>query len=92
MEGFENLLKKPVFDSLPPERREMLSELMKRLDGRSTAEAVGIMADFVRNMPKGGELPSAQQNAMIEAVLETMPENERNRIKGIIKMMEAVNG
>jgi len=91
MQNNKNLaetLKKPQFDALSPERKEMFLSLVDKLQGKSNMEAVVIITDFMKRMPKDKELTRAEQEAMTEAFLETMPESDRARFNSVINMIK----
>ena len=87
--NYEEILKKPAFNSLEPERKEMMLELMRKLEGKGSMEALAILSDFAKKMPRGQELSRETQDMMIEALFETMPESDKARFKSIMKVMES---
>jgi len=87
MMDVDAILGNPAFRTLEPERAAWLRGLMLRLDGRGTAEAMVVIAEAMKKMPKGRALDRVEQNAMMEAVLEGLPPADRNRFKTILKML-----
>jgi len=81
------ILQKPAFQNLEPARIEALHDLMLKLEGLGTAEALQLIIDFMKRIPKGRELTRPEQNAMMEAVMESLPENDKNRFKSMLKML-----
>ena len=86
MIDYDSVLSNPAFSDLEPERVEMIKELLKRLEGKNTFEAMGIITEFSRNIPKGREFGKEERVLMITAVLESMPPDERSRYSAILKM------
>ena len=87
MMNFDEMLSKPVFNNLEPEKKEAFKQLLVKLDGKSSIESVGIIMEFSKNMPKGKPLSKEEQSVMISAALETMDERERKKFLPILKMM-----
>ena len=81
------ILQKPAFQNLEPARIEALRNLMLKLEGLGTAEALQLIIDFMKRIPKGRELTRSEQNAMMEAMMEGLPENDKNRFKSMLKML-----
>jgi hypothetical protein len=88
MQNFDELFGKPAFSSLGPERKAMFKSLGERIEGKGNIEALSIIADFMKNMPQDKQPTPSEQEAMIEAFMDTMPEKDRARLKIIINLMK----
>ena len=92
MVDFDSLMDKEAFRNLEPARREALRATIQKLEGKSSAQAFGILMESAKNMPPGRKLSKEEQGAMLEAMVGALPESDRIKFKGIIKMMEKMNG
>jgi len=81
------IFQNPAFCTLEPARAEALKAVMLRLQGKSTAESLPIVMDFMKKLPEGHKLSHGELNAMAEAILSSLPESDRNRFKTMLKMM-----
>jgi len=75
------ILSKPVFSKMPPEQISAFKELILKLDGKTMIQAMPIMINFMKDVPKGPVLSAEEQEAMTEAVLESLNESEREKFK-----------
>ncbi|MCL2699947.1 MAG: hypothetical protein FWE68_06500 [Defluviitaleaceae bacterium] len=78
---FDAILDKPVFSAMPPEQRTAFKELVGKLNNKTLTEAMPIMLQFMADAPKGPPLPAETQDAMTEAVLESLNESDRAKFK-----------
>lgn len=85
---YEGMLNDPAFDALEPERKSMLLELSRKLEGKGGTEAVAIVAEALSRMPKGRELTAEEQTAMISAMMALLPEKDRIRFQTLMAMMK----
>ena len=83
----DEILQKPAFQNLEPARIAALRDLMGKLEGRSTTDSLALIIDFMKHIPKGRELNREEQNAMMEAVMESLPEADKNRFKAMLKIL-----
>ena len=85
--NIETLLNDPAFTCLEPDRREYFAALSKKLNGRSTVEAAQMLIKARTDMPDGRELSDAEIKAMIAALLNALPEDERKQYKLIFSLV-----
>jgi hypothetical protein len=88
--NIDGLMQNPAFDALEPERKQAFAELFGRVQGKGNMEAAVIISDFLKKLPKGKELSAAEQNAMLEALLEAMPDKERGRYRTLFNVIRAM--
>jgi len=86
----EEILKKPQFDALSMERKEMLLSLSEKLRGKSGMESVGVITEFMKRMPKGEELTRGEQDMMTEAFLVSLPDPDRARFQSLLNMFKGM--
>lgn len=81
------MLSQDAFKNLDPARKEMFMQLAEKLDGKTVSEGLPIIMSGMKNMPPGPELSVEEKNAMMEAVLSSMPEDEAVKLRKLMKMM-----
>jgi len=84
----DEILQKDAFRNMDPSVKEGLRKLTAQTQGKSTAECVPLLLQFFNQLPKGKSLSSAEQQAMIEAVLESLPDNEKAKFQNLVKMAQ----
>lgn len=85
--NYEELLKKEAFSALDDEQKKAFTELANKLSGKNVSESMLIMMDFMKNMPKGQPLSKNEQNAMLDAVLSSLPTDEAAKFQNIMKLL-----
>ena len=88
MIDYDSLLTNDAFKSLEPERVRALIEIMNKIEGRSPAEAFAIIMESAKKLPPGRKLSAAEQSAMLDAMVSALPEADRQRFQGILRVME----
>ena len=83
----DEILQNPAFQTLEPARVAALRGVMLRLQGKSAAEALPVITEFMRTAPKGHELSRAEQSAMAEAILSGLSPQEQPRFRAIMKLL-----
>ena len=68
---------------LSQEQQAFLEETLERIRGKSIPEAVAVISDAAKRMPKGREFTKEERMMMVEKVLETVPEGERGKYRKI---------
>ena len=86
----DGLLRREEFRSLPVEQLESYRNLAERLEGRNVAESMGVLMNFMSNMPKGKTFSKSEQSAMIGAIRESLPPQDVTKFDNIIKMLNLV--
>ena len=86
--NFDEVLKKSAFDNLEPERKAFFKKLAEDIQGKNTMEVMSIIMMHMKNMPKGRELTKDEQEAMIEAALTSLPDDEQAKLKKIFFMLK----
>ena len=86
--NIDSLLSKEAFKSLDEETQKTLRYAMEQLKGKNGPESVPIIMACMASMPKDLKLTNQQREAMINEVLEALPNEEQEQMKWIIKMMK----
>lgn len=84
---FDEILKKDAFKNIEKERIDAFRKISKQLEGKSTAEAMKILMDFCKTMPKGKNITREEKMLMINAVTESLPPAEKIKFEMALKMM-----
>ncbi|MDR1704181.1 MAG: hypothetical protein LBS19_05805 [Clostridiales bacterium] len=87
MQNIEEILKKPAFNALDPERKEMFKNLGEKIQGAGAVESLAIVADFMKKLPQDKQPTPQEQDAMLEAILEQMPTKESIRLRHVVNLM-----
>jgi len=81
------LLKKDAFKKLPPERVRAFQKLAEDLEGKSMPESMMLISRFQKSMPQGQTLSREEQAAMIEAMLEDLEPEEREKFRMFLNQL-----
>jgi len=85
---YDNLFKKDAFKDIEPERIEIFKEFAKKAEGKNINQIMDLILEFGQKLPPGHKLTDYEKNAMMNAIFEALPENEKKQFKMIIKMAE----
>lgn len=86
MANIMDILNKPEFNSLNPEMKRAFATLSTEIKGKNSMEAMNIIMNFSKTIPKGTSISKQEQKLMINAFLETVSEKERQQYTMILKM------
>lgn len=84
----DKLFDKGVFKDMDPERQVFFRKLAASIQGKSTMESLSIVMQGMKSMPKGRELTKSEQEAMITAVMESLPADEQAKLKKIFFVLK----
>ena len=84
----EAILGKPVFSKISSEQLSAIKELLAKLNGKTLIQSMPIMMQFMTNMPKGPELSTEEQEAMVDAVLDSLEEPDRSKFKTLMAFVK----
>ena len=76
--------------ALEPEMTALLEEFLDKIKGKSMTEMMPILSEFKRRLPKDKVFTDEEKNLLIEEVLSSMPDDEKNRYKTFLKMMKII--
>jgi len=83
---YDNLFGDPAFAAFEPERIEGIKDVMAQLQGKTPAEALGILTEFNRSLPYDRKFGKEERTLMLRAFLHTMPADERKKYEPFLKM------
>ena len=85
---FDKILKDDAFKNIEPERVEAIKSLAKESEGKSMQEVMMLMMKYSKVLNSGRKLSKAETDAMLNALFESIDEEEREKFKSIIKLVE----
>ena len=88
MINIDTLLKKDAFKGVSAEQAGLLRELAHKLDGKSALEAMPVLMDYSKKAQKYNKFTKEEGNAMLEVFVESVPENERTPLLGMLKIFD----
>jgi hypothetical protein len=83
----EGLFRQEAFRNVEPARLDAMKKFAAQINGRSTAEIMPVLIQFSKELSKGRAFSKQESDAMLAAICDALPEAERNRLNGIIKML-----
>ena len=83
----DKLFKKDVFKNIDRGFMSSLEKLSKDIKGKDFNETLDLIIKFSENMPKNKNISEEEKGAMINAVLESLSDDERNRFKTVLEML-----
>ena len=88
IKNIEEILTQPEFNALTKERKDQLIDLSAKLKGKGNMESVTIISEFVKHLPPGQELSQDEQEIMLEAYMESLPDKERQKFQLLINTVK----
>lgn len=86
--NLDSLFQKEAFRKIDPERKQLFREFASQLDGKNPTEIIGLYMQYSQRMPADNPLGKAEQDAIVEAIFESLPDSDRQKLSGVLKMME----
>jgi len=83
----DKLFKKDAFKNMDKNFMLSLQNLSKDLKGKNFNETLDLVIKFTENIPKNKVVSDEEKGAMINAILESLSDEERNRFKNILEML-----
>ncbi|MDR1639540.1 MAG: hypothetical protein LBT59_07595 [Clostridiales bacterium] len=84
----DELLSSSAFDSLEPERLELIREFAWEIDGKSTGEIISLFMRFLKDLKKGRPITKLEKQAMITAIGASIPADEQGKFRHITGVVE----
>lgn len=86
MRDIETILKDSAFDCLDDNVKNLIRILYKNIQGKTIQQSLPYIMGFVNSLPKGIKLTQEQKMAIVEALTETMSEQEKNNLMKMLKL------
>lgn len=87
MINFDKIFSQDAFKSIEKERLELFKNFAKKIEGRNINEVFLDIINFFNSLPKGKELSNIERQAMIEAIVYSLPKNEQKKFLSILEMI-----
>jgi|GEM_PF-4336718 len=88
----EDLLRKDAYKNFSEEQKELLRDLLVKVEGKSGFEALTLLMEYSKKVPKDVKYTKEEEKAMLNAFVEILPEGERGSIENMVKMVEKFTG
>lgn len=85
---FNKIIEDDAFKNIEPERLEAIISLAKETEGKSMQEVMMIMMKYSKILNAGRKLSKSETDAMLNALFKNINEDERDKFKNIIKLVE----
>ena len=85
------LFKTEAFADVSFEQKNLLNELIVKLDGKKGVEVLPILIEYSKKTPKGTKYSKAEESAMINAFLDAMPEDEKETLRGMLSFFQRMS-
>ncbi|MCL2400590.1 MAG: hypothetical protein FWC91_12705 [Defluviitaleaceae bacterium] len=83
----EALFRKPAFTQLDPAQVQLLKQFARDMQGKSTADIARLYMQVNQKITQIKPISSSQRNAIIETIRNALPEQDRQKVNGFIKMI-----
>ena len=80
------LFRHNAFTSLEPKQLQLLRQFASDVQGRGTTEIARLYRQLNQRMAQIKPITSAQRSAIVDAIRGFLPEKDRQKLNGIIKM------
>ena len=77
-------------NGLDSESTELLQEFLNKIKNKNIVEIMPILAEFKNRLPKDKVFSDEEKNTIIEEVLSSMPDEEKNKYKMFLKTMKII--
>ena len=79
-----------TMEILGAENTALFNEFLGKIKGKSVMELPPILVEFKARLPQDMQFTAEQKDIIIEEALFTMPMEERNRYKTMLKILNIV--
>ncbi len=85
--NLDTLFKEKAFKNIDPKTISSLKNLSEKIKGKDFNETLDLIVEFSENMPKGINVSEEEKIIMIDTILKSLNEEERNKFKSILEML-----
>lgn len=85
---YNKLFQQDAFKAINPHILERFKVLIKNIKGKDNNQIIIEIMNFYNNIPKDVKLSKEESNALIQAIVLNMPEEEREKF---IKMLDLIS-
>lgn len=83
----EALFRKPAFTQLEPEQIQLLKQFARDMQGKNTADIARLYMQVNQKINQVKPITQAQRSAIIDTIRNALPEQDRQKVNGFIKMI-----
>ncbi len=84
----DEIFKKDAFKLFDEDKKQAVKEVIEKTKGKKPLEAMPIFMEYMNRVKQTRPLSKEEKQAMIIAILETMPPEEQKKFKAIVNLME----
>lgn len=85
---YEQLLEKDAFRNIDPKKREMITEMLELMEGKSSEQKLQIMLAYGMSMQnKGLQLTMQESQLIMDALKENLSQQEQQKLDMMMNMM-----
>ncbi|WP_317855360.1 hypothetical protein [Chakrabartyella piscis] len=77
----------PEVMALGEDRLRLIQEAAEKSRGKEGMEKIDVFLEYGEKLAAGGDLPVAEQKALLAAVGATLPKNEQKQLMQMMSMM-----
>ena len=81
------LFRHKAFSNLAPEQLQLIQQFAKDVQGKGLAEASKMYRQLNQRVSQINPITAAQRSAIVEAIMGFVPEKDKQKFSGIIKML-----
>lgn len=85
--NLDTLFKEKAFKNIDQKTISSLKNLSEKIKGKDFNETLDLIVEFSENMPKGINVSEEEKIIMIDTILKSLNEEERNKFKSILEML-----
>jgi hypothetical protein len=91
VDKYEEILKKDAFRAISPDVKRAFKQLLIQIEGKGMTESMAAIMKFSQSMPKGKPLSREEQNAMKQAMLESLNNEDKMKFQKLLQMLDMMN-
>lgn len=82
------LLSKDAFKNLDAEQLSTIKTFAESIDGKNPSEIMSLFMRNMQGMTKGMPVKGAERDAIVQTIMESLPESDQKKMRAVVKMME----
>jgi len=83
----EALFRKPAFAQLEPKQVQVLKHFAQEIPGKSPTEVARMYVQVNQKLAEVKPLTSSERNAIVDAVRESLPPSDRQKLNSFMKIL-----
>ena len=82
----EGLFRHKAFTQLAPDQLQMIKQFARDIQGKGTVEISRLYMQLNQRLNQVNPISAAQRSAIIEAIRDFLPEKDKHKVNGFVKM------